>query len=84
MTGRTFNSPEDIDPLVTHLLGNIAKSRGSKLKLDKEALVAVRSYDWPGNVRQLENALERAAAFCKDGVIAPGDLPAEITGRNVS
>jgi len=38
----------------------------------------MQRYDWPGNVRQLENILERAAAFCDEGVIQIADLPAEV------
>jgi transcriptional regulator of acetoin/glycerol metabolism len=42
---------------------------------------ALLSYDWPGNVRQLENALEYATAVCEGQTIHKEDLPAEIIGR---
>jgi two-component system response regulator HydG len=73
--------PEDTETLAKHFLDKISAARGIKLKLDKEALIAVRGYDWPGNVRQLENALERATAFCSEGLITPEELPVEVTGR---
>ena len=73
--------PEDIETLAGHFLDKISAARGIRFKLDKEALIAVRGYDWPGNVRQLENALERTAAFCSDGIVTAGDLPAEVARR---
>ena len=39
------------------------------------------SYDWPGNVRQLENVIERAFALGMDGIIKRSDLPIEIRGH---
>ena len=66
--------------LIEHFLSKRKPATGRIPKPDKEALIALRSYDWPGNVRQLENALERAAAFCADGIITPVDLPNEIAG----
>jgi DNA-binding NtrC family response regulator len=35
-------------------------------------------YDYPGNVRELENAIERACALCEDNLIVAGDLPPQI------
>ena len=40
--------------------------------------------DWPGNVRQFENAIERASVTAKNGVIGPKQLPPEITGAGNS
>jgi transcriptional regulator with PAS, ATPase and Fis domain len=45
----------------------------------KEALC---SYPWPGNIRELENAIERAANYVWDGEIGPENLPAQIRGAN--
>jgi two-component system response regulator PilR (NtrC family) len=63
---------EDV-PLIAKKL--LERLRGdSKAQFSKEALKALASYDFPGNVRELENIIERAVALCADGVITPDDL----------
>jgi transcriptional regulator of acetoin/glycerol metabolism len=47
--------------------------------LSMEALELLLAYPWPGNIRQLRNALRMAAALCSDGVIRPSNLPQEIS-----
>ena len=51
----------------------------ARLRLDATTLDCLSSYSWPGNIRELENAIKRTAVFCKDGVIRPENLPAGIT-----
>lgn len=54
--------PEDIEPLARHLLARASASLGRPgLRLDESALASLRASPWPGNIRQLANALERAA-----------------------
>ena len=43
-----------------------------------EALSALRAYNWPGNVRQLKNCLERAVILANDGRITTSELPPEV------
>ena len=69
---------DEIKSLCEGLLGKIAKRQGSSTRISNEAMKQMQRFDWPGNVRQLENALERAAAFCDDGVIQINDLPPEV------
>ena len=38
-------------------------------------------YDWPGNIRELRNVVERAAAFCEGDLIQPEDLPGDLCAR---
>jgi len=52
--------PDDVEPLVAHLLQRVGKA---EMALEPEALAALREYDWPGNVRELLNVLRRAALF---------------------
>ena len=55
------------------------------LKLASETLLILKSYDWPGNVRQLKNILEWLNIMYgkqKDFIISPSDLPPEILGYN--
>ena len=76
---------EELRELSEAMLGRIAPQAGRrKARLSKQALAAMQSYDWPGNVRQLENVLERAAAFCEDGMISVEDLPAAVRGSEPS
>src|SRR5581483_5715522 len=58
---------EDIALLVPHLLGKICRGEGIPQKyLSHDALKLLMSYEWPGNVRQLENALEMAVIMAGD------------------
>jgi DNA-binding NtrC family response regulator len=50
----------------------------SHLKLSPQCLEHLQRYPWPGNIRELENALERAAVYSQDGVILPEHLPPSI------
>ena len=60
--------PEDVFPLAEHFLAKFSEENGKKLlKASEEALVVMRQYGWPGNVREMENAMERAV------VLAPPD-----------
>ncbi len=65
--------PEDI-PLLCEALLLRQMKRVGPVRLTAAALAALQSHDFPGNVRELENILERAAAFACDGVIDATDL----------
>jgi len=64
---------EDIEMLANAILSRLVGSQGAAV-LTPEALDALRTYRFPGNVRELENILERALAFANDGVIEVADL----------
>ncbi len=67
--------PEDIPDLVEHLLHAISSRYQQPLpRMEKTALETLQQYSFPGNVRELENLLERAFALCDEGVIRPDDL----------
>ena len=70
---------EDIPFLVEHLLGALAaRMRLAKPEVPDETLRILLAHGWPGNVRQLENALERALLVCDGNVLSPEDLPREL------
>lgn len=62
---------DDVALLVEHFLG-------SEWKIDPEALKAMRKYPWPGNVRQLINAIDRGKILADDHLIRLDDLPHEV------
>lgn len=66
---------EDIPVLADYLLERLCrKSAYKKPKITSEAMKKLCGYSFPGNVRELENVLERAVTFCNDGVIVPADI----------
>jgi two-component system, NtrC family, response regulator PilR len=66
---------EDLSVLVPALLARICASTNSPLPtIDPSAMAALRQYRFPGNVRELENILERAVALAEDAVISADDL----------
>jgi two-component system response regulator PilR (NtrC family) len=66
---------EDIPVMIDHILGRISRDSGAaKPRIDRAALQALYQHAYPGNVRELENILERACALCEDGVVQLGDL----------
>jgi two-component system response regulator PilR (NtrC family) len=64
---------EDLGVLTAAILARLA-GPGQRARLGPQVLAALAAYSFPGNVRELENVLERALAFAEDGVIEPGDL----------
>jgi DNA-binding NtrC family response regulator len=66
----------DIAPLTEHFLARLAAVHGRpKTTLSETTRKALQAYDWPGNVRQLRNAIERALIFSKSSVLEPSDFP---------
>ncbi len=66
--------PGDIPLLTTHILERLCPDPATRPRIDPGALAVLESYPFPGNVRELENVLERALALCEDGVIREEDL----------
>ncbi len=67
--------PEDISLMVEQVVERLARQSGNPSPaISEEAMLALRRYDFPGNVRELENILERALALCSDNTITESDL----------
>ncbi|MDO8132026.1 MAG: sigma-54 dependent transcriptional regulator, partial [Candidatus Brocadiales bacterium] len=71
---------EDIPLLVTYFLKKYAERQRVKINsISQEALNLLLLYNWPGNIRELENVIEHAVAFCTSDVIIPKNLPKNLT-----
>lgn len=70
---------EDIPLLITHFIEKYNHESGGQVKgIGPDALAYLQNYDWPGNIRELENAIERAIVMSAGGPIVPQDLPQNI------
>jgi len=68
---------QDIFPLVTHFVETFSRRMGKPIRhIPLETLAAFSSYSWPGNIRELQNLIERAVIRSDDGIL-PNPLPAE-------
>ncbi len=66
---------DDVLVIARYLLHKFATELGSSVRgFTPNALIAVRKYDWPGNVRQLENRIKKALVLCDRSLIGPEDL----------
>lgn len=67
--------PEDIPELVAATFDRLSQQPGAaRLGVTPSAMAALQHYPFPGNIRELENILERAFTLCENGVIEPEDL----------
>jgi DNA-binding NtrC family response regulator len=69
---------EDIPALIDAILARIRRRSGKKFTVTPEAFAILQTYRWPGNIRELENALEHAAVMCEEQSIAVPDLPVAV------
>ncbi|MDU9412399.1 sigma-54 dependent transcriptional regulator [Pseudomonas sp. zfem005] len=67
--------PGDILPLTRHFIGEYSRRLGyGQSELSSEAAQKLRTYSWPGNIRELENVIHHTLLICRDGVIQADDL----------
>ena len=77
---------EDIPVLIDHFIDKFNKQNNADIQgLDKKALDRLMKYDYPGNIRELENIIERAVILARNNVITSETLPAQFeTAREIS
>ena len=74
---------EDIPDLVAHFVEKCGRRMGKQIEhIPAETMSALSSYDWPGNIRELQNLVERAVILANDGVL-PNPLPMTTATRTV-
>jgi two-component system, NtrC family, response regulator AtoC len=70
---------EDIPALAYRFLRRYSQENGKEVtSISDEAMALLRAYAWPGNIRELENAIERAVTLARQPMLTPEDLPAEV------
>ncbi|WP_435019600.1 sigma-54-dependent transcriptional regulator [Tundrisphaera sp. TA3] len=71
---------EDLPLLITHFLNKYARTNEVAKKVSPEAMEKLLAYRWPGNIRELENAIERAAVTTVGDTINTDNLPPRVAG----
>jgi two-component system NtrC family response regulator len=72
---------EDILPLIDFFLHKYSEENGkSDIEISKEAIDVLMKYNYPGNVRELENIIERAVVLARSNILATSDLPLTVKG----
>lgn len=72
---------DDLPQLVDHFIRKYtAQMSKAKPVLDPQAEEAIMAYNWPGNIRELENIIQRAVALCENGCIQKQHLPEQLIG----
>jgi len=69
---------EDIPALAEHFLARYGREMAKPVRLSAEVLDRLTHYRWPGNIRELQNVLERAVVLCEGEQLTVADLPREI------
>jgi two-component system response regulator HydG len=65
---------EDLPDLLTYFMEKYNKKMGTKARLDEGVLEALNTYDFPGNIRELEHMIEQAVALVQNGVVTRDDV----------
>jgi DNA-binding NtrC family response regulator len=73
---------EDIPLLATYFAQKYTRPGQNAVHISQEAMEQLLAFAWPGNIRQLENAIERACLTARDGVIRPENLPGDLAPPN--
>ncbi|MCK4601237.1 MAG: sigma-54-dependent Fis family transcriptional regulator, partial [Phycisphaerae bacterium] len=75
----------DISLLAEHFLGEYVAGTNKSIRgFTPEAMELMQRHDWPGNIRELENCVERAVVLCRQNFIGPDDLPPAVLAAKAS
>jgi transcriptional regulator with PAS, ATPase and Fis domain len=74
---------DDVLPIAVSILNDLAGAGNEPFKLDPEACSLIYSYEWPGNVKEMENVLKTALKSASDGVITKASLPKHIATLSI-
>ena len=72
---------EDLPALVEHLLGRFTSGISSKKNISPAAIEVLMAHRWPGNIRELANAIQHATILCDSDTILPEHLPTNFNSR---
>ena len=76
---------EDIPLFIKYFLARSSSESGRRIpEISDEAMDCLLRYAWPGNIRELQNAMQRALILCRDGRINRSDLPPKVAGEYLS
>ncbi len=75
---------EDIPELTQHFLHRFSLKRGVAMNLSPEAMEKLLEYDFPGNIREMKNILERASVLAPEPTVTPEDLPADLRQKSTA
>jgi two-component system NtrC family response regulator len=76
---------EDLELFVAAFLDEFNQAMGRSVeRVNPETYRVMRQYDWPGNIRELRNVIERAMLLCEGDEIQPAHLPAELGAADLS
>ena len=73
---------DDIPLLVNHFIQKFSESAKRKVEgVDPDAMTVLKTYAWPGNIRELEHAVQHAVLLGKNAMISMADLPEHLVAR---
>lgn len=73
--------PGDVALLARHFIKRTAQNMGlPEPRIDEQTVAVLANYAWPGNIRELQNVVERAVLMCENGRLEPHHLPADLRG----
>lgn len=70
--------PEDIPLLINHFIDKYSQEVGNECEITPETIKQLCNYQWNGNVRELENIIERSVILCSNNQVTPSDLPPQV------